>query len=148
MKKITTLVTILSLGAALTLNATAEEVTPMVEKASKLDVKKVCDVKANGLEKVLALAEEYNPEAVKLGVEFKRLGITNTKYIKALKDAVKKHEKKVTVSYKKKGKKKTKTFATDYLTWRACTFAIRSLQQVKEAQKTYRMAIPGDGYKF
>ena len=149
MKKITRLVTILSLGAALTVAASAgEEVTPMVEKASKLDVKKVCDVKANGLEKVLAVAEEYNPEAVKLGVEFKRLGITNSKYIKALKEAVKKKEKKVTVHYKSKGKEKSKTFATDYLDWRACTFAVRSLQQVKEAQETYRMAIPGDGYKF
>jgi len=84
----------------------------------------------------------------KLGVEFKRLGITNSKYIKALKEAVKKKEKKVTVHYKSKGKEKSKTFATDYLDWRACTFAVRSLQQVKEAQETYRMAIPGDGYKF
>ncbi len=139
---------ILGLGAALSISAMAEEVTPMVEEAAKLDVKKVCDVKANGPEKVLAIAEKYNPEAVKLGVEFKRLGITNRVYIKELKSAIAKKQKKVTLHYKSKGKKKTKTFPTDYAAWRACTFAVRSLQQVKEAQKTYRMAIPGDGYKF
>jgi phage host-nuclease inhibitor protein Gam len=149
MRKMTTLAAILGLGAALTLGASADEtVTPMVEKASKLDVKKVCDVKANGLEKVLAVAEEYNPEAVKLGVEFKRLGITNSQYIKALKEAVKKKDKKVTVEYKSKGKMKKRTFATDFLDWRACHFAVRALQQVKEAQQDYRKAIPGDGYKF
>jgi len=149
MKRITTLVTILGLGAALSVSVSAgEEVTPMVEKAAKLDVKKVCDVKANGLEKVLAVAEEYNPEAVKLGVEFKRLGITNSKYIKALQGAVKAKEKKVTIEYKSKGKVKKKSFPTDYAAWRSCTFAVRSLQQIKENQSTYKSAIPGEGYKF
>ncbi|WP_292660524.1 hypothetical protein [Nitratifractor sp.] len=142
------IVTILGLGAALAISASAEEVTPMVKKAAKLDVKKVCDVKANGLKKVLAVAEKYNPEAVKLGVEFKRLGITNSVYIKGLKKAIAKKEKKVTLHYKAKGKKKQKTFPVDYATWRACTFAVRSLQQVDEAQKTWRLAVPGDGYKF
>ncbi|WP_292656651.1 hypothetical protein [Nitratifractor sp.] len=148
MKTINRLVTILGLGAALSIAATAEAVTPMVEEAAKLDVKNVCDVKANGLEKVLAVAEKYNPEAVKLGVEFKRLGIRNSVYIKGLKEAIKAKKPEVTLHYKSKGKEKKKTFKTDYAAWRACTFAVRSLQQVKEAQKTYRMAIPGDGYKF
>jgi phage host-nuclease inhibitor protein Gam len=148
MKTINRLVTILGLGAALSIAAAAEEVTPMVEEAAKLDVKKVCDVKANGLEKVLAVAEKYNPEAIRLGVEFKRLGIRNSVYIKGLKEAIKAKKPEVTLHYKKKGKEKTKTFKTDYADWRACTFAVRSLQQVKEAQKTYHMAIPGDGYKF
>ncbi len=147
MKKINQLITILGLGTALFVVATAEEVTPMVEEASKLNVKKVCDVKANGLEKVLAVAKKYNPEAIKLGVEFKRLGIRNSVYIKGLEGAIKAKKSKVTLSYKKKGKKKTKTFKTDYATWRACTFAVRSLQQVKEAQKDYHLAIPGDGLK-
>jgi len=120
----------------------------MVNEAAKLDVKKVCDVKANGLEKVLAVAEKYNPEAVKLGVEFKRLGIRNSVYIKGLKKAIKAKKSEVTLHYKKKGKEKKKTFKTDYAAWRACTFAVRSLQQVKEAQKDYHLAIPGDGYKF
>ena len=120
----------------------------LVKEASKLDVKKVCDVKANGLDKVLAVAEKYNPAAVELGVEFKRLGITNSAYIKGLKDAVKKKEAKVTLKYKKKGKVKSKTFPTDYATWRACTFAVRALQLHDEANKTWRLAVPGDGYKF
>jgi hypothetical protein len=148
MKTFQTIVTVLSLGAALTLAASAEEVNAAVEEAAKLDVKKVCDVKANGLEKVLAVAEKYNPEAVKLGVEFKRLGITNSTYIKGLKEAVKARKPEVTLKYKSKGKEKSKTFKTDYAAWRSCHFAVRALQQVKEAQSTYRLAIPGDGYKF
>jgi len=67
---------ILSIGSLVLLNAS------LLEDASKLDVKKVCDVKANGLEKVIAVAKKYNPEAVKLGVEFKRLGIKNSEYIR------------------------------------------------------------------
>ena len=39
-----------------------------VDEAAKLDVKKVCDVKANGAAKVLEVAKKFNPEAVKLGV--------------------------------------------------------------------------------
>ena len=148
MKKIYSIVTILGLGAALSISASAEEVTPVVAEAAKLDVKKVCDVKANGLEKVLAVAEKYNPEAVKLGVEFKRLGITNSVYIKELKGAIKAKKPEVTLHYKSKGKEKKKTFKTDYAAWRACTFAVRSLQQIAENEKTWRMAVPGDGYKF
>jgi len=148
MKRSNRLITIVGLGAALAIAAAAEEVTPMVDEAAKLDVKKVCDVKANGLEKVLAVAEKYNPEAVKLGVEFKRLGIRNIVYIKGLKEAIKAKKPEVTLHYKSKGKEKKKTFKTDYAAWRACTFAVRSLQQVKEAQKDYRLAIPGDGYKY
>ncbi len=147
MRKINRLVTVLGLGTALLVLANAEEVTPIVKEASKLDVKKVCDVKTNGLEKVLAVAKKYNPEAIKLGVEFKRLGIRNSVYIKGLEKAIKAKKPEVTLSYKKKGKVKKKTFKTDYATWRACTFAVRSLQQVKEAQKDYHLAIPGDGLK-
>jgi len=148
MKRSNRLIRIVGLGAALAIAAAAEEVTPMVDEAAKLDVKKVCDVKANGLEKVLAVAEKYNPEAVKLGVEFKRLGIRNSVYIKGLKKAIKAKKPEVTLHYKSKGKEKTKTFKTDYAAWRACTFAVRSLQQVKEAQKDYRLAIPGEGFKY
>ena len=120
----------------------------LVDEAAKLDVKKVCDVKANGAAKVIAVAEKFNPEAVKLGVEFKRLGITNRKYIKFTKEAIKAKKKEVVIKYKKKKKEKTKKFPLDYAAWRACTFAVRSLQQVKEADKTWRLAVPGDGYKF
>ena len=120
----------------------------LVDEAAKLDVKKVCDVKANGAEKVIAVAEKFNPEAVKLQVEFKRLGITNRNYIKFTKEAIKAKKKEVVIKYKKKKKEKTKKFPLDYAAWRACTFAVRALQQVKEAEKTWRLAVPGDGYKY
>jgi len=120
----------------------------LVEDAAKLDVKKVCDVKANGAAKVVAVAEKFNPEAVKLGVEFKRLGITNRKYIKFTKEAIKAKKKVVAIKYKKKKKEKVKKFPLDYAAWRACTFAVRALQEHKEADKTWRLAVPGDGYKF
>ncbi len=120
----------------------------LVEEAAKLDVKKVCDVKANGLDKVLGVAKKYNPEAIKLGVEFKRLGIKNREYIKALEAAVKAKSKETVIKYKKKGKEKTKKFPTNYAAWRACTFAVRALQLHEEGKKTWRLAVPGDGFKY
>jgi hypothetical protein len=120
----------------------------LLEDAAKEDVKKTCDVKANGLAKVLDIAKKYNPEAIKLGVEFKRLGIKNREYIKFAQEAIKAKKKETIIKYKSKGKDKTKKFATEYATWRACTFAIRALQQKVEAEKTWRMAVPGDGYKY
>jgi len=120
----------------------------LVEEAAKLDVKKVCDVKANGAAKVVAVAKKFNPEAVKLGVEFKRLGIKNRLYVKAVEEAVKAKKKEVVIKYKKKKKEKTKKFPLDYAAWRTCTFAVRALQLHKEADKTWRLAVPGDGYKF
>ena len=120
----------------------------LVDEAAKLDVKKVCDVKANGAEKVIAIAEKFNPEAVKLQVEFKRLGITNRNYIKYTKEAIKAKKKEVDIKYKKKKEEKTKKFPLEYAAWRACTFAVRALQQVKEAEKTWRLAVPGDGFKY
>ncbi len=118
------------------------------EDATKLDVKKVCDVKANGLDKVLGVAKKYNPEAIKLGVEFKRLGIKNREYIKAVEEAIKSKSKDTVIKYKKKGKEKTKKFPTDFATWRACTFAVRALQLHEEGKKTWRLAVPGDGFKY
>ena len=120
----------------------------LVEEAAKLDVKKVCDVKANGAAKLVATAKKFNPEAVKLGVEFKRLGIKNRLYVKAVEEAVKAKKKEVVIKYKAKGKEKTKKFPLDYAAWRTCTFAVRALQLHKEADKTWRLAVPGDGYKF
>ena len=120
----------------------------LVEDAAKLDVKKVCDVKANGAAKVLAVAQKFNPEAVKLGVEFKRLGIKNRLYVKAVDEAVKAKKKEVVIKYKAKKKDKTKKFPLDYAAERTCSFAVRALQLHKEADKTWRLAVPGDGYKF
>ena len=148
MKNVRTMTAIFGLAATLTLSAGAADAMAMVDSASKLDVKKVCNVQANGLEKVLAVAEKYNPAAVELGVEFKRLGIRNSVYIKGLKKAVAAKAKTVTLEYKKKGKVKKKTFKTAFADWRACTFAVRALQEYKEAQKTWHLAVPGDGYKY
>ncbi len=120
----------------------------LLEDAAKLNVKKVCDVKANGLDKVLDIAKKYNQEAIKLGVEFKRLGVKNREYIKYASEAIKAKSKVTVIKYKSKGKDKTKKFDTEYATWRACTFAIRGLQQKVEAEKTWRMAVPGDGFKY
>ena len=120
----------------------------LAEEAVKLDAKKVCDVKANGVTKLLEVAKKFNPEAIKLGVEFKRLGIKNREYIKALEEAVKSKSKETVIKYKKKGKEKTKKFPTDYAAWRACTFAVRALQLHEEGKKTWRLAVPGDGYKY
>ena len=138
MKKIILTLSIVGFGLA---NAS------LLDEAAKLDVKKVCDVKANGLEKVIAVAKKFNPEAVKLGVEFKRLGIKNREYIKYTDEAIKSKKKETVIKYKDKGKEKTKKFATNYAAWRACTFAVRALQQVKEAQNSWRLAVPGDGFK-
>jgi len=120
----------------------------LLSDAVKLDVKQACDVKANGIEAVLATAAKYNPEAVKLGVEFKRLGVTNSNYIKTTTEAAKAKKKEVVLEYKKKGKVKKQKLATDYAAWRACHFAIRALQQKAEAESTWRLAVPGDGYKY
>jgi len=128
--------------------AVADNTDAILKEVSKLDVKKVCDVKANGLEKVLAVAKKYNPTAIKLQIEFKRLGIRNKEYIRGVEEAIKNKKPEVTLHYKKKGKVKTKKFKTEYADWRACTFAVRALQQHVEAEKTWRLAVPGDGFKF
>ena len=120
----------------------------MVSEAAALDVAKVCDVKANGLDAVLATAAKYNAEAKKLGVEFKRLGVTNSNYIKGTTEAAKAKQKDVVLKYKAKGKEKSLKLSTDYAAWRACSFAIRALQQKHEAESTWRLAIPGDGFKY
>lgn len=120
----------------------------LLEDAAKLDVKKACDVKAIGAAKALEVAKKYNAEAVKQGVEFKRLGITNSKYIKAVGEALKNKSKDAVIKYKAKKKDKTKKFPLDYAAWRTCTFAIRALQEKVEAEKTWRLAVPGDGFKF
>jgi hypothetical protein len=120
----------------------------LLEEATKLDVKKVCDVKANGADKVLAVAKKFNPEAIKLGVEFKRLGIKNREYVKAVEEAIKGKKKEVVIKYKVNDKEETKKFPLDYAAWRTCSFAVRALQLHQESQKTWRLAVPGDGFKY
>ncbi len=119
-----------------------------LQEVAKIDVKDVCKVEKVGAPKALEVAKKYNPEAIKLGVEFKRLGIKNREYIKALEEAIKAKKKETVVKYKSKGKEKTKKFDTNFLAERACKFAVRALQQVNEAEKTWRLAVPGDGFKY
>jgi len=135
------------LTASLGLLATSSLQANAVAEAAALDVKKVCDVGANGLDAVLATAAKYNKAAKEQGIEFKRLGITNSIYISDTTAAAKAKKKETVLNYKSKGKKKTKKFSTDYAAWRACSFAIRALQQKHEAESTWRLAVPGDGFK-
>jgi len=144
MKKLHKILWTISLG----LLSTGALQADLLSEAVALDVKQACDVKANGIDAVLATAAKYNAEAVKLGVEFKRLGVTNSNYIKTTTEAAKAKKKETVLEYKKKGKVKTHKMATDYAAWRACTFAIRALQQKAEAEDTWRLAIPGDGFKY
>ncbi len=113
---------------------------------SKLDVSKICNVENNGMKNVLASAVKYNAIAKKEGVEFKRLGMTTTQYINGIKASQKSASKTVDVLNKKK--KKTGTVSISYATWRACSFAVSALVQKEEAKSTWRLAVPGDGFKY
>ncbi len=77
--KFATITGLLSLGLV---SATASEI-------SKLDVKKECNVEANGVEKVIATASKYNEIAVKNNVEFMRLGMKTSQYIEAVNTSLK-----------------------------------------------------------
>ena len=118
----------------------------MTKIALNIDVKEVCNAQTNNIKDVIALASTFNKIAVKEGVEFKRLGMSNTQYIKATQKAIKSGAKTINIVNKKK--KKTGTVSTSYAAWRACSFAIRALQQKQEANDTWRLAVPGDQYKY
>lgn len=124
--------------------STASNIT--VESASKVDVKNVCSVEGNGIKTVLATATAYNTVAIKNGLEFKRLGMKTSQYISGASKALATGAKTVDIVDKKK--KKTGSVSTEYAAWRACSFSIRALQQSQEAKSTWKLAIPGDGYKY
>ena len=138
-KTILKFVTISALVASGLVSANASEI-------SKLDVKKECNVEANGVEKVLATATKYNEIAVKNKVEFMRLGMKTSQYIEAVDAALKSGAKTIDIVDDKK--KKTADATIEYGAWRACTFAISALTQEEEAKKTWRESVPGDGYKY
>ena len=121
------------------INATASEI-------SKLDVKKECNVEANGIEKVLATATKYNEIAVKNKVEFMRLGMKASQYIEAVDAALKSGAKNIDIIDDKK--KKTGETTVEYATWRACSFAISALTQQEDAKKNWKLSSPTDGYKY
>jgi hypothetical protein len=138
-KTILKFATISALLASGLVNATASEI-------SKLDVKKECNVEANGVEKVLATASKYNEIAIKNKVEFMRLGMKASQYIEAVDAALKSGAKTIDIVDDKK--KKTADATIEYGAWRACTFAISALTQEEEAKKTWKLASPSDGYKY
>jgi hypothetical protein len=113
---------------------------------SKLDVKKECNVEANGIEKVLATAAKYNEIAVKNKVEFMRLGMKASQYIEAVQGAIKTGAKNIDIVDVKK--KKTGEATIEFAAWRACSFAISAVTEQEEAKTTWRSSVPGDGYKY
>ena len=117
------------------------------EDYSKLDVKKECDVKTNGVEKVIQTAERYNKVAIEHGVEFMRFGMKNSQYIEASKDAIKNNTKEIAI-VDDKPKPTGEKVSIEFATWRACSFAISALTQEAQAKKTWKLASPSDGYKY
>lgn len=147
MKKIlTTSIAIVTIAATSVFAHNHGHLTP--EKSVKLDVKDVCNVEKHGIEKVLANAKKYNKSAIKEDVEFRRLNVNNSDLIISIDEALKSGAKEVNPMHFK-GKKRSKTkLAVDYATWRACSFGLRALQQKQEAKSTWRLAVPGDGFKY
>ncbi len=113
---------------------------------SKLDVKKECNVQANGIEKVIETAAKYNEIAVKHKVEFMRLGMKASQYIEAVNNSLKSGAKTIDI-VDNKGKK-TEEATIEFGAWRACSFAISALVQEEEAKTTWKLASPSDGYKY
>lgn len=113
-----------------------------------MDEKKDCDVKVNGIEKVIATAKKYNKIAKEKGLEFRRLNVNNSDLIASVDEAIKTGAKEVNPMHFK-GKKRSKTkLEVNYAAARACKFAITALTQAEEAKTTWRLAVPGDGYKY
>jgi len=113
----------------------------------KLDQREVCNVSKLGIDTVLANAKVYNAAAVKEKVEFRRLGVNNSDLIIATEEALK--AKSATVTPKDfKGKETKDKFPVEYAAHRACTFGLSALQQKHEGKSTWRLAVPGDGYKY
>ena len=117
------------------------------EDYSKLECKKECDVKTNGVEKVIQTAERYNKVAIEHGVEFMRFGMKNSQYIEASKDAIKNNTKEIEL-VDEKAKPTGEKVSIEFATWRACSFAISALTQEAQAKKTWKLASPSDGYKY
>lgn len=109
------------------------------EDYSKLDVKKECDVKTNGLEKVIQTAEKYNKVAIEHGVEFMRFGMKNSQYIDASKEAIKNNTKEIEL-LDEKAKPTGEKVSIEFATWRACSFAISALTQEAQAKKNLEIS--------
>jgi PBP1b-binding outer membrane lipoprotein LpoB len=113
----------------------------------KLDQREVCNVSKLGIETVLANAKVYNAAAIKEKVEFRRLCVNNSDLIIAVEEGLKAKATTVTPNDFKKKPTKDK-FPIEYAAHRACTFGLSALQQKHEGKSTWRLAVPGDGYKY
>ena len=119
--------------------------TPKV-KAETLNERTMC-ASTHTVAELLATAAKYNTIAKKEGVEFKRLGMTNTQYIDETNKSIKAGSKTVTL-LNKKGKATKVKVTVEYAAQRACKFAVSALTQKEEANQTWRLAVPGDGYQY
>ena len=117
------------------------------EDISKLDVKKECDVKANGIEKVIKTAEKYNSIAKEHKVEFMRFGMRASQYIDATKESLRNGLDFIEI-VDDKGKKTGEKMGIEFAATRSCSFAISALTQELEAKTTWKLASPSDGYKY
>jgi hypothetical protein len=109
------------------------------------NTKRDCNVEKDGVEKVLLVAKRYNPTAKKKQIEFMRFHVTTSGYISAIEKALSKGSKTVELVGKNK---KIQKMEIKKATWRACTFAIRALQTDASSNSSYKLAVPGDGFKY
>ncbi|WP_321471356.1 hypothetical protein [Halarcobacter sp.] len=134
-------------AAMFSLTACVSSSSPSIASAVNEDEKVVCSVEKNGIENVIATAKKYNEVAKAKGLEFRRLTVNNSDLIISVEEAIKTGAKEVNpMSFK--GKPSKTKLPTDYAAQRACKFAIAALAQSAESKKTWRLAVPGDGYKY
>ena len=81
------------------------------------------------------------------GTPYANYAMSNADLIIAVEEAIKTGAKEVNPKDFKGKNSKTK-LSTEYAAHRACTFGLSALQQKAEGKSTWRLAIPGDGYKY
>jgi len=148
MKKLYKVLAATGLAFAITgcgLNEVSPTSTSKVDMKN-LDEKTMCS-SSYGVTALLATATKYNAIAKEHQVEFKRLGMTTTQYIDETTKAVLKDEKMVVLLDAKAKPTKNKV-TVEYAAQRACKFAVSALTQEAEGKKTWRAAVPGDGFKY
>jgi PBP1b-binding outer membrane lipoprotein LpoB len=127
MKKLYTLTLSTGLALALVGCSASNQVSAPEASAVKasdaygLDVAKVCDVQANGIQSVLDIAKKFNPIAKKHGVEFMRHGSPTSVYIEETQKAI---DTKATEVILLDKKKKATKLTPEYAAQRACKFAV------------------------
>lgn len=144
-KKLITLAIVSTTIISSTAYATTAKLS--LKSATKVDLEKQCSVKTVGIKKVIATAKMYNNLAKEKGLEFRRLKVNNTALIISVEEAIKTGAKEVNPKDFKGKNSKTK-LETNYAAQRACKFAITALTQAYEAKTSWRLAVPGDGYKY